>query len=45
MELSCPPMNNFTGGMLPHIALPDSYSWPRFMIVLYRNVVRQENSA
>lgn len=32
------------GGVLPQAALPakDSDSWPRFMIALYRNVVRQK---
>lgn len=31
--------------MLPQAALPsqDSDSWPRFMIALYRNVVRQRD--
>lgn len=45
MELPCPPMDDFTGGMLPHVALPVEDSWPRFTVALYRNVVRQENSA
>lgn len=43
--LSCPPKDDFIwdGGVLPKVALPgeNSDSWSRFMIALYRNVVRQ----